>query len=476
MSAPGKSASGAKSEDGAPAADDATAPRGTAHGKVILFGEHAVVYGVPALAVGIDRGAWAQASAGAGAGANAGAGAIASAAGKGGSVLHVRGWDVTVREDGGEDGPALGRAFRDVLAATRREQRAAGGAEIGDVRVEAEADLPPGGGLGCSAALGVAVARALDPGASAESIAARVDAWERVFHGNPSGIDAAVAAMGGCVQFTRGDGGAGATIERVRVSEDIHLCIGHTGQASSTKSMVESVARIRERRPEITQKTFDAIHTLVKNARLAIVDHDLRAIGQLPVLLVGQVPEGDRAGGIEVRPVDRIRVVVPFAHHVGAVHRLRPQLEGQHEVRLQVEQEVRQDRVVVDVARVLVGDARQARHGALAVHRQRLHAGPQVHAPAQVGRLRRLVVAAHVVRMLVEQRMRDRAVQALGVVLEDQLPVALQVVDLALDELEVGHAPARELRVHAGQVLRERDRVLRQVDEDMAVPDRGGHR
>jgi mevalonate kinase len=152
---------------------------------------------------------------------------------------------------------------------------------VGTVHVEAEADLPPGGGLGCSAALGVAVARAIDPSASAESIALRVNAWERVFHGNPSGIDAAIASLGGCVLFTRGVGEEPPTIERVRVSEAIHLCIGHSGQGSSTKSMVESVARIRERRPEITQKTFDAIHTLVKNARLAIEDHDLRAIGQL---------------------------------------------------------------------------------------------------------------------------------------------------------------------------------------------------
>ncbi len=281
MSPDGNSADGTTATASDATASDATAgaPRGTAHGKVILFGEHAVVYGVPALAVGIDRGAWAQVTE---AKARADARADAKAnEGEGGSVLHVRGWDVTVRELGAEDGPALGRAFRDVIAATRREQRAAGVSEIGDVRVEAEADLPPGGGLGCSAALGVAVARALDPSASGESIAARVDAWERVFHGNPSGIDAAVAAMGGCVQFTRGEGEARATIERVRVSEAIHLCIGHSGQASSTKSMVESVARIRERRPDTTQRTFDAIHTLVKNARLAIVDHDLRAIGQL---------------------------------------------------------------------------------------------------------------------------------------------------------------------------------------------------
>jgi mevalonate kinase len=244
--------------------------RGTAHGKVILFGEHAVVYGVPALAVGIDRGAWAEAA--------------PAAAGATKSVLHVRGWEVTLGDDADDESPPLARAFRDVLAATRDGQRAAGQTPVGVVNVEAEADLPPGGGLGCSAALGVAVARALDLEASPEAIAARVNAWERVFHGNPSGIDAAVASLGGCVLFTRataGESGAEPSIERVRVPASLHLCIGHSGQASSTKSMVESVARMRERRPESTQRTFDAIHTLVKNARLAIADGDVRAIGQL---------------------------------------------------------------------------------------------------------------------------------------------------------------------------------------------------
>jgi mevalonate kinase len=187
---------------------------------------------------------------------------------------------VTVDDSGGEDAPPLGRAFRGVLSATRDAQRAAGVAPVAAVHVEAEADLPPGGGLGCSAALGVAVARAIDPSAPPAAVAARVDAWERVFHGNPSGIDAAVSSLGGCVHFTRSAEGA-PEIERVRVPVSLVLCIGHSGQSSSTKSMVESVARMKERRPETTQRTFDAIHTLVKNARLAIVDHDLRAIGQL---------------------------------------------------------------------------------------------------------------------------------------------------------------------------------------------------
>lgn len=244
-----------------------TTSRGTAHGKVILFGEHAVVYGVPALAVGIDRGASAEATA---------------IAGDGPSTLLVRGWNVRVRDDEADapDVP-LARAFRDLLAVTREAQAAAGDAPTGAVVVEASADLPPGGGLGCSAALGVAVARALDGRAAPDDVAARANAWERVFHGNPSGVDAAVSSLGGCVFFERGEAGAPASIRRVSVPTTLHLCVGNSGSASSTKSMVEAVARLRERRPETTQKAFDAIHTLVKNARLAIEAGDTRAIGQL---------------------------------------------------------------------------------------------------------------------------------------------------------------------------------------------------
>lgn len=236
-----------------------------AHGKVILFGEHAVVYGIPALAVGIDRGVRAKVE-------HLGEGHPC--------MLRLGSWNLTVSEqEGGEDVP-VGRAFRDLLRVTRDAQRDAGTPAASALLVDATSELPAGGGLGFSAALGVAVARALDPLASDDTIAERVMTWERVFHGNPSGIDAAVSARGGCVMYERRSN-VPASIQSVRVPRPLLLCVGNSGSPSSTKTMVENVARLRERRPETTQKAFDAIQTLVKNARLALEDGDERAVGQL---------------------------------------------------------------------------------------------------------------------------------------------------------------------------------------------------
>ncbi|MCC6647664.1 MAG: mevalonate kinase [Polyangiaceae bacterium] len=220
-------------------------------GKVILLGEHAVVHGVPAIAAGLPLGASAR------------AGRLE----RGPSTLSV-GEAARASSDGGGD---LDRALSAVLAAA--------GATV-PLAVEARANLPPGAGLGCSAALGVAIGRAVDEALghtpTHEETIARAMAWEQVFHGNPSGVDAEVSARGGLVRFVRAEGAT-----PLRPLRPLTLVIADSGQPSSTRTMVEHVARLAERRPEIAEKSWRAVRSLVANAERAIRDGELRALGQL---------------------------------------------------------------------------------------------------------------------------------------------------------------------------------------------------
>jgi mevalonate kinase len=238
---------------------------GSAFGKVILLGEHAVVYGVPAIVVGIDRGATAWVAAADNGEAKGGPSEL---------VLSADGRErsLTVMADATSD---LARAFRALLEAC---------GVTAPVRVEAATDLPAAAGLGCSAALGVAIVRALDawlgrPAASPDETIERAMAWEKIFHGNPSGIDATAAARGGCLLYERSHGGV--RMHELRFSTPLTLAIGHTGIPSTTREMVEHVAKLRDRRPDLVEKSFDGIRSLVNNARLALEANDSVGLGRL---------------------------------------------------------------------------------------------------------------------------------------------------------------------------------------------------
>ncbi len=177
-------------------------------GKVILLGEHAVVHGHPALAGAIDRG-------------------VRLTATDGPLRLRIASWGLDVAA--GDDHP-VARALAAVAAALGVTRGA----------LDGDADLPAAAGLGSSAATTVAVARALAALAgtapSPDALADAANAGERCFHGNPSGVDVALALRGGLGVYRRGAGLAPLA------AAPLPLVVGLSGEPRSTAAMVARVA------------------------------------------------------------------------------------------------------------------------------------------------------------------------------------------------------------------------------------------
>ena len=225
---------------------------GFGRGKVILLGEHAVVHGCPAIAVGIERGVHAEAR-------------LSNR-----DLLRLSPWELALEPDPDGREP-LERAFAAVLALYEARP---------PLEVAAEVELPAGAGLGCSAAIGVAVLDAIDETLGIKRSRADLGqtalVWERVFHGNPSGIDNTMSAAGGVALYRKGE-----ALRPLRPSKPLHLVIGDSGEPSSTKEMVASVGRQLRNDPERVGKVFESIEKLVRSATGAIESGDHVALGRL---------------------------------------------------------------------------------------------------------------------------------------------------------------------------------------------------
>jgi mevalonate kinase len=223
-------------------------------GKIILLGEHSVVFGQPALAAGLARGLTLEAS------------PLPERSSP--IELSIPAWNLDLRLTPGSEHP-VARACLDVLAHCD--------GPVTGWRIDGLARVPCGAGLGSSAALTVALARlALGGEVDLDDVIAASMVGERVFHGTPSGIDSTVAARGGVLAFVRGE-----PCEQVELAEPLHLVVIPSGIPRQTGLLVAGVRARRERLPEVIDPILVALGQLVRRGRVALGRGELVELAEL---------------------------------------------------------------------------------------------------------------------------------------------------------------------------------------------------
>jgi mevalonate kinase len=230
-----------------------------APGKVILFGEHAVVYGRPAIAVPVTE---VQASACVEPG-ESGQGVVV--------VAPDLGRRIVLRE-AAEDEP-LARIVRVTLARIKAEGEP-------DLTITVTSTVPVARGMGSGAAVSTSIVRALsrhfDFWLTSRAISDLVFQTEVLYHGTPSGIDNTVISFEKPIYFVKDEGW-----EVFWVGKPLLLVVADTGTVSSTKEVVTDLRQRYQADPAQYAPTFDRIGEIVSAARTCIERGQDEDLGRL---------------------------------------------------------------------------------------------------------------------------------------------------------------------------------------------------
>lgn len=231
----------------------------SAPGKIILFGEHAVVYGYPAIAVPVSK---VQAKA-----------IIQARPGQDG--IQVIAPDISLN-DALKDLPinhAISKAIHLTLEALEVAKPPA-------FAIKITSTIPLASGMGSGAAVSVAAIRAVSqflgkrlPDETVNQITFEI---EKTHHGTPSGIDNTVITYNQPIYFIKGK-----SIEPINIRLPFTIVIGDSGVPSPTSFAVGDVRRGFDESPSKFQALFNACGQIAESARHAIESNRLQVLGPL---------------------------------------------------------------------------------------------------------------------------------------------------------------------------------------------------
>ncbi len=231
--------------------------RASAPSQAFLLGEHAVLYGSPALALSIDKRSHVE----------------ASPLPKGEILIES---ELGVYKEGSkcnEDLVKLAEGLKELLGRY--------GIDRG-VHLRIRSEVPVSSGMASSASVAAAISKSIDAlfnlGMSESELLNAVYTFERMIHGRASKTGPACAVLGGVIWVEWSDGEMRATSLG---HKEVPIAIACTGEPSWTKEMVERVSKLREALPEIHERIVRSISDLVFKGRDALESGDLKTLGSL---------------------------------------------------------------------------------------------------------------------------------------------------------------------------------------------------
>ncbi len=221
------------------------------HGKIILLGEHAVVYGRHAVAAPVPLAIQSH---------------VEKARPGDGVQMIIPRWGVEQRlHTRPQKQHSFDKSMNLILETLGLQDEA--------MRIEIFPNVPRAMGLGGSAALAVATIRGLDRcfelGLDDERVNALAFECEKIAHGTPSGIDNTLSTYGRAMLFRSGENPLRKEIE---IAEPVDLVVGISGIESLTAATVARVRKARDAHPALYEDIFDQIDSLVLQGAEALAD------------------------------------------------------------------------------------------------------------------------------------------------------------------------------------------------------------
>lgn len=233
----------------------------SAPGKVILFGEHFVVYGIKAILCSIDKRITVTSQ-----------------------IIDEK--KIKIKSDIGNveistDSLSTPDRSTDAMKPFLYIAKKALEKTMKDVGIEIKIDseIPAGIGLGSSSACCVAVAASvmgLFEKLTKEEILKLAIEAERTIFENTSGADCSVCTFGGLMEYDMKNG-----FKKINSKANFDLVIANSKQAHYTSEVVENVRRFRENNEDLFASFCDQESIIIQNALVSLEKNDLKSLGLL---------------------------------------------------------------------------------------------------------------------------------------------------------------------------------------------------